>query len=64
MSLPLLLNVMTERTNLIPNVINVHVTEKFITSYFEPADIIGMVNDAHGIGIRIDDPDPNGCLFQ
>jgi hypothetical protein len=56
--------VMTERTNLIPNVINVHVTEKFITSYFEPADIIGMVNDAHGIGIRIDDPDPNGCLFQ
>lgn len=50
------------RLNLL--VLDVHVTEKLITAYFEPADIIGMIDDTHGIGIRIDDPDPNGCLFQ
>jgi hypothetical protein len=40
------------------------VSEEFDASNLEPADIIGMVDDPHSIGIRIDDPDLNGCCFQ
>jgi len=43
---------------------NGHVAEEFVPSYLEPADIVGMVNDAHGIGIRIDSSDFNGLYLQ
>ena len=39
------------------------VKEELIAPSLEPADIIRMIDDTHGIGIRIDDPDLNGSLF-
>jgi hypothetical protein len=40
------------------------ITEEFSAPDLEPADIIGMIDNAHRIGIRIDDPDSNGSSFQ
>ena len=39
------------------------VTEELIAPYLEPADIIRMIDDPHGIGISINDPDLNGRFF-
>ena len=39
------------------------VTEELIAPYLEPADRIRMIDDPHGIGISINDPDLNGRSF-
>ena len=41
-----------------------HIAEEFRASYLEPTDIIGVVGDAHGIGIRVDGPDFNRSVSQ
>ena len=39
---------------------NSHVPEELGPSHLEPSNIVGVIYDAHGIGIGVDDTDLNG----
>ena len=41
-----------------------HIPEEFGPSDFEPTNIIGVIDDSHGIGIGIDGADFNRCSVQ